>query len=399
MSNIRFGAFFAPYHSLDKNPTLQLRRSISIAQHLDEVGFDEVWYGEHHSQGIEIIGAPEMMLAAVAERTERIKLGTGVASLPLHHPLLLADRICQLDHQSRGRVILGTGPGKTPVDSHMLGLDQSEQRRMQNEALEVIIPLLRGETVSRDTDWFKLRDGRLQLLPYSPDGIEVVAASTATPSGPAMAGEHGLSLLSLAAGDPSGYEALDTNWKIYEEQSAKFGHAANRANWRLVSPMFLAETTEEAHRAVRSKVEFMGHYLEKLLGITFAWARSADSTIEQWTTEGVPGFGRAVIGTPDHAIMHLNSLVEKTGGFGTYLINSWDLASFDDTKRSFELFASDVFPAFQQSNVNRRASYEFLGQHQERLSKDLVDAMSKARVQYYGDEAAGRVENYPGSGR
>lgn len=386
MNYLRFGVFFAPYQPTDRNPTLQIRRLISFAQHLDELGFDEVWCGEHHSQGLEIIGSPPVLLAAMAERTQRIKLGTGVRSLPLHHPLIAADEICQLDHQSRGRVILGTGPGKTPVDSHMLGLDPSEQRRMQREALEVILPMLRGEVVSKDTDWFRLRDGRLQLLPYNPEGIEVVAASAATPSGPALAGSFGLSLLSLAAGDPVGFAALDANWDIYTKVSAESGFTADRSKWRVTSPMFLASTRKEARKAVLRSVEHMARVLEAGLSKKFEWARSPEAIVEQWTTEGVPAFGRAVIGTPEDAIAHIQSLVDKTGGFGTYLVNAWDLAQYDDMRRSFELFASEVMPVFQNSNRGRLASLNYLEAHQQNLAKSMHDAMAKARTDYYGDK-------------
>ncbi|MFD9552359.1 LLM class flavin-dependent oxidoreductase [Nocardia salmonicida] len=382
---LRFGVFYAPYHPTDRNPTLQIRRLISMAQHLDEIGFDEVWCGEHHSQGVEIIGSPEVLLAAMAERTERIKLGTGVMSLPWHNPLIAADRICQLDHQSRGRVIFGTGPGKTAVDSYMFGQDQSEQRRMQDEALTAIVPLLRGEVVNMETDWFKLVDARLHLLPFQHKGIEVVAASTASPSGPSLAGKHGLSMLSLAAGDPAGFNALDANWDIYEKVAAHNGHGVDRKTWRLVSPMFLAETTEEAHRAVRNRVTHMGRYLEKNLGTEFEWARTPEATIEQWTTEGVPGFGKAVIGTPDKAIKHIQALVEKTGGFGAYMINAWDIAEHEEMKRSFELFASEVMPAFHRSNIGREASLDFLGEHSKALSANTMNAVQKARADYYGE--------------
>lgn len=399
-SALKFGAFFAPYHPTDRNPHLQIRQLIAMSTHLDECGFDEVWVGEHHSQGIEIVGDPSVMLAAMAERTERIKLATGVFSLPWYHPLIAADRMAQLDHQTRGRLIMGIGPGKTSVDSHMFGQDQSEQRRMLDESISAILPLLRGEVVNMETDWFKIVDGRLQLLPFQRGGIEVVAASTATPSGPALAGKHGISLLALAAGDPEGFEALETNWEIYGKVAADNGHAINRANWRLVSPMFLAESKAEAHRAVERRVTAMGSYLEANLGTKLPWARTAEATIEQWTTVGVPGFGKAVIGTPDEAVEHINALVEKSGGFGTYLINGWHIAENEAMRRSFELFASEVMPVFQGSNAGREASLEFLHQHSKQLSDNLIGAMTKARTDYYG-EGSGKVEttNYPGSGR
>ena len=108
-SAMRFGIFLALFHDTGENPTLALNRDLELMEHLDRLGFDEVWIGEHHSGGLEIIASPEVFIAAAAERTKFIKFGTGVASLPYHHPLVLAGRMIQLDHQTRGRTMFGVG--------------------------------------------------------------------------------------------------------------------------------------------------------------------------------------------------------------------------------------------------------------------------------------------------
>jgi limonene 1,2-monooxygenase len=156
MSRLRFGCFLAPHHPLGENPTLLYRRDLNLVAKLDELGYDEFWCGEHHSTGWEMIASPEMFLAAAAERTKRIKLGTGVLSLPYHHPFNVAQRLVQLDHMSMGRAIFGSGPGALASDAKMLRIDPLRQRDMQDEALGVIIRLLKGEVVSHDSDWFTL---------------------------------------------------------------------------------------------------------------------------------------------------------------------------------------------------------------------------------------------------
>jgi limonene 1,2-monooxygenase len=379
---LHFGAFIAPYQPAAGNPTLQLRRNISLAEHLDELGFDEIWYGEHHSGGLEIIAAPDVMIAAAAEHVDHIRFGTGVMSLPFHHPLIAADRICQLDHQTRGRIIFGTGPGVLATDSHMMGLDPTDQRGMQAEALDAIVPLLRGETVTAETSWFTLNDARLHLPPYQAGGIEVVAASTISPSGSVLAAKHGLSLMSLAAGDAAGFGALDTNWDIYEKESLAKGHLPNRDRWRLVSSLFLGETKEDARRAVRRGVLEMSRYIERTYVTALVNEDSADAAIDHWINEGLPGFGRLVLGTPEDAIAHIESLQEKTGGFGTYLINAHDMSSWDDRKRSFELFALEVMPHFQGSNRGREASMRFQSENAEWLKTGFVNAVKRAKKDY-----------------
>src|SRR5919197_4079809 len=155
---MRFGIFLAPFHRHDENPTLALERDLHLIEHLDALGYDEAWIGEHHSAGTELIASPEVFIAAAAARTRHIRLGTGVSSLPYHHPLLLADRMVLLDHLTRGRVMLGVGPGALPSDAYMMGIEVARQRDMMEEALEAILRLLReDEPITLKTDWFELR--------------------------------------------------------------------------------------------------------------------------------------------------------------------------------------------------------------------------------------------------
>ncbi|TMA34415.1 MAG: LLM class flavin-dependent oxidoreductase [Deltaproteobacteria bacterium] len=126
----RFGAFIAPFHSDDESPTEQIHRDFALIDHMDRLGFHEAWIGEHHSGGFEIIGSPELFIAQAAARTRQIRLGTGVVSLAYHNPFMVAARMVQLDHQTRGRAMLGVGPGQLPTDAFMFGIEVAEQRRM-----------------------------------------------------------------------------------------------------------------------------------------------------------------------------------------------------------------------------------------------------------------------------
>ena len=165
---MRFGIFLAPFHTPSHNPTLALERDLELMQHLDRLGYDEAWIGEHHSCGHEIIAEPFIFMGIAAERTRHIKLGTGVVSLPYHHPWMVADRLVLLDHLTRGRMIFGAGPGALPSDAYIMGIDPVNQRRMMEESLEAILALLRSdEPVTRETDWFTMREARLQTRPYT----------------------------------------------------------------------------------------------------------------------------------------------------------------------------------------------------------------------------------------
>src|SRR2546423_2997964 len=206
---MNFGIFMAPFHRIGDNPTYALRRDLELIEFLDHLSYDEAWIGEHHSAGYEIIASPEVFIAAAAQRTRHIRLGTGVSSLPYHHPLILADRMILLDHLTLGRAMFGVGPGALPSDAFMMGIDPMRQREMMEESLEAILALLAGdELVNRTTDWFTLSDARLQLRPYTHPCFEVAVAAQISPSGPRAAGRFGLALLSLGATSLGGLDLL-----------------------------------------------------------------------------------------------------------------------------------------------------------------------------------------------
>jgi alkanesulfonate monooxygenase SsuD/methylene tetrahydromethanopterin reductase-like flavin-dependent oxidoreductase (luciferase family) len=99
----RMGLFMQPVHEPRENPTLALERDLQLIEHLDALGFDEVWIGEHHSSGWETVASPDIFIATAAARTRHIRLGSGVVPLSLHHPLLVADNYVLLDHRAGQR--------------------------------------------------------------------------------------------------------------------------------------------------------------------------------------------------------------------------------------------------------------------------------------------------------
>ncbi|MEB8342555.1 LLM class flavin-dependent oxidoreductase [Streptomyces endophyticus] len=374
----RFGAFLAPYHGLDGSPSLRIRQDLDLVRALDACGYDEAWIGEHHSAGYETIASPEVFIAAAAELTHRIRLGTGVNSLPYHHPLMLADRLLQLDHQTRGRVMLGAGPGQLASDAFMMGIDPMKQRAMMAEALDAIVRLVRGETVTEKTDWYELAEAHCQLGPYRPvEGLEMAVASTVSPSGSVQAGRHGIGLLSLAAGDPAGFAALRGNWEAYEKSCARHGHVADRADWRLVVPMHLADTREQARSEAAHGVRHLVHYIEGLSGATLPWGREPADAVGQFTMDGFPVFGVATIGTPDDAIARVEALAEASGGFGTLLLLDLPLATPQAKRRSYELFADHVVPHCTGANTRRAASMAWAHTNSERFVGAMRAAVEK----------------------
>lgn len=374
---LRSGVFLAPYHADDESPRLQLRRDLALVEQLDALAFDEVWVGEHHSASFETIGSPELFLAAAAERTRRIRLGTGVVSLPYHHPFMVADRIRQLELQTDGRLIFGVGPGQLPSDAHMLGIDVARQREMMAESLAVVIPLLRGETVTAKTDWFELRDARIQLPGLDPEGLEMAVAAAVSPSGPRAAGRFGMGMLSMAATSGEGFDLLPAHWAVCEQFAAEHDQRVDRANWRLVVPMHLAETREQAEADLRHGLLKLVHYFGRLGSPDLLAIKDVDEAVEQWRERGLTLLGRAVIGTPDDAIEKIEALERQSGGFGTILLLAHDCADPEATGRSYDLFARYVMPALRRENRLRHDSLDWFATHSAEIVGGLREAIGQ----------------------
>ena len=370
---MKFGIFLAPFHRVGGNPTLAIDRDMELIEWLDHLGYDEVWIGEHHSAGWELIASPEIMIAAAAERTRHIMLGSGVTSLPYHHPFLVAQRFVQLDHMTRGRAMLGCGPGALVSDAYMMGIEAATQRPRMDEALDAIMALLRCDgPVTMKTDWFELREARLHLAPYTDPHFPIAVASVMTPAGMISAGKHGLGVLSLGAGLPGGPEAIAEHWRIGEDTAAKHGTSMDRGKWRLVVNVHVADDDELALRQVNAGERHETvTYFEETLGRP---PGRADDPIR----EGVKA-GTTLVGTPDTVSKGIDRLIGlSSGGFGGLLFRANEWANREETLKSYELFARYVMPRFQGSLDTVAGSNEWCRSNRKTIFGPNVDAIRKA---------------------
>ncbi|VBA53766.1 Limonene 1,2-monooxygenase [Mycobacterium attenuatum] len=380
MAKLRFGYFIAPFHRAGTNPTLALQRDLEFVEHLDALGFDEAWIGEHHSAGSEIISSPEIFIAAAAARTKRIRLGSGVISLAYHNPLWVADRLMLLDHLTHGRVIGGMGPGSLPTDSAMIGLTPTDTRELLETNLDIVVRLLAGETVTAKTATHQLFDARLQLAPYSESGIPLAVAAVASPTGARLAGKHGIGLLSIGATlTIEGFNALSYHWGIVEERAAAFGTVVDRRNWSLVGPFHIAETDEQARADVKFGIEPWFRYFQKIAAFP-QMTMSGDRLDEM--IDMINENGAGVIGTPERARAQLQRLWDQSGGFGCMLQMGHEWANPAATKRSAELFAAEVMPHFQGQAQPTLDAAARAGEVRDDLARTQLQAIEHMTKKY-----------------
>ena len=368
-SRLRFGAFIPPHTPPDENPILALEHDMDLVEWLDKLNYDEAWIGEHHSGGWEITASPELFIAGAAQRTRTIRLGTGVASLPYHHPLILADRIRQLDYMCRGRAMFGVGPGSLPSDAYMQSIPTPRVRDRMEEAIGPLVSLLRGETVDCKTDWFELKNASLMMPSYNPGGVEIAVANQVSPTGARAAGKFGLSLLSIGATSTGAFNALGANWDIAEETAREHGHTMDRSGWRLVGPVHIAETREKARANVRYGLARWIDYMSKVAALPLGTPPGVDPVDYMIET------GFAVIGTPDDFVAQIDRLNQQSGGFGCFLDLAHHWADWAETKRSYELIARFAIPKINKLNVNRQASEDWLRDNNDVFKGELTAAV------------------------
>jgi limonene 1,2-monooxygenase len=374
MSNryLRTGIFLAPFHALGENPTLALERDMDLLVHLDKLNYHEAWIGEHHSGGFEIIACPEMFIAAAAERTKYIRLGTGVVSLPYHNPFTVASRMMLLDHMTRGRAMFGVGPGSLVYDAVKMGLNPADQRRKLDQSLDVIVELMQGRTVTRKTDWFDLPEAHLQLSSYSQPMMEMAVASNRSPVGATAAGKHGIGMLSIGGTSDDALVAHAANWGVLEESARTHGKSVDRSKWRIVTFAHVATSREQARKDVEFGLADFARYFSEVATFPIIPPDITDPC------EHLISSGLACIGTPDDCIRHFERLWKgSNGGFGAVLLLAHNWSDWAATQRSYELMARFVHPHFQRgSNSMRVHSYD-----DAKIKHETAGKQSQAAVQ------------------
>jgi len=379
-ARMKFGIFLAPFHPLGENPTLSLERDLELLQWLDSLGYDEAWIGEHHSGGWETIASPEVFIAAAAERTRHIKLGTGVVSLPYHHPLMVANRMVLLDHLTRGRVMMGVGPGSLTSDAYMLGIDPLEQRRRMDESLGIIMRLLtETEPITYECEWFTLREGLLHLRPHTQPHFPIAVAASQSPSGMVLAGKHGASVLSVSVVRGGGISPdLKAFWKIAEDTAAQHGNTMDREEWRVVMHVYLAETSEQAIAQARVAAGHYQHgYFENTLGHDPLIDGPPDNIIDAMVESGA-----WCVGTPDDLIATIERLDEQSGGFGGFLLQATEWGTREQVFHSYELIARYVMPHFQGSLASLKASQAWSSEKRTEIKAIQAQALGRAKSDF-----------------
>ena len=385
---LRFGIFMAPFHPAGENPTLALQRDLELIEHLDALGWDEAWIGEHHSAGTEIIASPEIFIAAAAERTKHIKLGTGVISVAYHNPYMVAERAVLLDHLTKGRFMLGVGPGSLPTDAIMLGLDPTETRPLLEEGLDVIIKPAhdRGAREQHHQD-------------VEPDRRPAPPAAVLEPVVRHRRARRRLARRSTSRRPLRRRAAVDRRHPSRRVRPAgpalgRDGRAGGEVRHRRRSGAVATrrddahrrESREQAYRDVEFGMAAWFDYFQHTAA--FPQMDVGSSTAVREMVDFVNESGLGSIGTADDACEQIERLQKQSGGFGCYMTLAHEWANPLATKRSYELISQRVFPQFQGQALSTLDSKARAREQRERLAERNMQAVNDMVAKHEAELAA-----------
>jgi len=351
---MQFGLFMMPLHPPHRPFADGYERDVAQIVLADQLGFREVWVGEHLTERWENAPAPDLLLAQALALTKSVRLGTGVTLLALHNPVYLAHRLAMLDHMARGRFQWGIGGGGIPTDLSLCGREPSTVRARSAEVLDVVLKLwasdgrftYRGKFFDIDTPVFDpVKDRGYYMKPYQrPHPPIAVAASTPSSSSMRMAGERGWipmssSLLSRAF--------LADHWRLVESGAADAGRAAVRSEWRIARDILVAPTSAKAReraRAVMGRNYVQHQYPNRIGTAQMASTKLEPSMSDEAVTVDYLLENVWIVGDPSECADKIRQLHGESGGFGALLTITTDSDDAGWDHESLRLLMEDVAP-------------------------------------------------------
>ena len=349
--------FMQSSHPPERSLGDAIEQDLTTIEWCDQLGYSEVWVGEHLTAPWEPIPALDLVLAQAIPRTERITLCAGAYVLPFYHPAELALRIAQLDHMARGRFMCGIAAGSVPTDFSMTDVDgvAGVNRAMMHESFEI----MRKLWTQRDEEWeyagtyWTVRNPAHFLgygphvtpyqRPHPPIGVAGLSPRSETIR---WAGEQGAIPLSLTFS----VSYLKGHWDMMEEGAASAGRTCSRHDWRVIRTIFVAETDAEARAFVKEGLHAR-HWVESNFPLlrAFDWLKylkhdpelPTDTVDVDYLIEHL-----WLVGSPGTVADKVRATQEALGGFGTLIVNKYDYGDQPDAyRRSLRLLAEEVLPA------------------------------------------------------
>lgn len=334
-----------------------LDEQMEIMIRAEEFEFDSVWPAEHHFREYGFCATPAVTLAAIAARTSRIRLGTGVVVLPLNHPVRVAEDYAFLDVLSGGRVDLGIGRGYQPHEYQGYGIEQSRSREMFREGLEVLKRAWTEEQFDHDGEFYRLQGASTRPRPLQEPHPPIWMASL-SPQTFEACGQYGLNLMCAPI---FGFNIKTGAAQIQQYRDALEAHGRNPADFEVaaLSMTYVADDTQQALDEFQDGAMWyfrtLGKYIAPPKGQapvpTYEFYSQIRDVLHLAEWDRVVQAGAVVYGSPDQVVDQIGEMAELCG-MTTYL--AWTrIGGLPQEKvlRSMELMASRVIPQLRSMGV------------------------------------------------
>jgi alkanesulfonate monooxygenase SsuD/methylene tetrahydromethanopterin reductase-like flavin-dependent oxidoreductase (luciferase family) len=368
---MRLGMFMMPVHPAARTFTDTLAEDEEKSLYADTLGFDELWLGEHFSATTEPIPSPLMFMAGLVPRTRNLTFGTAVICLPNHHPVNVAAEVAQFDHMSRGRFMLGIGPGGLYSDFELFdNADRGARARKTMESIRMIQAIWSQDPPYEFAGEFwnvTLKDAIIPNLgigympkPFRKGGppISMSVSSRNSPTA-RVAAQQGWGIIS---GNNVPTSAVGSHWQMYAKTCAEAGRPARSKNWRVARNVMVAPSDGEARDRVfgeqgsnRYFYTYMREVLSKV-GLLSVLKSDPDMPDEKATVEAITE-GCVIYGSPKTMLDRLVAFRETAGPFGTLLMTGLDWSGPNAAweRESMRLLAQEVMPKFRQHTMTQPA--------------------------------------------
>lgn len=351
------GMFCMPMHPPDADPAQWLEADAEMIVTAERLGYAEAWVGEHYTQMWEALPSPDLFIANVLARTSTIRLGTGVSSLPYHHPVQLAHRIALVDQMARGRFMWGIGSGAAAGDFALFDIDAAnlENRSLSRDVLDVVLRLWddpepglyeheRWKFTVPPTD--KEHGIGLHMKPYQRPHPPIATAGIGPKSDMlTLAGQNNWIPMSIMFVT---IPVLIQQWKTYEDAALANGHTPDRGKWRISREIYVGETPEQARKDVVEGTlgrDYDRFHIPHIAHSNLLFALKKDKNDpDEAVTPAYLAEHNWIVGDVDEVTDKVFDLYQQVGGFGTLLAMHHEWDPYDKWSRSMELLAKEVLP-------------------------------------------------------
>ncbi len=334
---MNFGVFYQMPCTADQSPAARYQDTIAQCQLADELGFDSAWLAElHFNPRFSVMPAPLLVASAIAQTTSKIRIGTAVHLMPLHHPIRLAEEAAALDVLSGGRSIFGIGRGSIPTHFEGYGIDRDEARERFLEGLEIVLGMWTNEKFSYQGTYYQAEDLTIAPRPLQePHPPVYIAANSADTFG--IVGSLGHNIL-VAPTIVTTQGAID-GLASYRKELTEARHDKSKLKVNVTVHVNVAESEAEARKGFERTINNYLGTLRDMGGSARGSSRAQSLDYETVQDEF------AAIGTPDQVVEKLREFEARyhPQGFICWF-NTGGLLTHAEVESSMRLFASDVMP-------------------------------------------------------